>query len=228
VDDGSRDRTVDLVNVYRAQAPARVHLIQRVKTSRGSERGGALHAALLWGLEHTDADVFVEMDGDLSHRPEELPAGIALVRGECDVAIASKYIVGSRVINRPLGRRLVSRLCSIMVRSVISPLVHDYSNGYRFYNRAAAQMIAETQIRYASPIYLTEVLSVWLSRGARIAEFPTTYVGRGKGESKLRLTDLAKAALAIFEIAGRLHVFGYGASTRPIPAQTRPDTGMHV
>src|SRR5215470_5427763 len=209
VDDGSRDRTVELVNHRRQMAPDRVHLIQRVKTSHGSERGGALYTALLWGLEHTDADVFVEMDGDLSHRPDELPRGIALVRDRCDVAIASKYIAGSRTTDRPLGRRLVSRLCSIMVRAVISPSVHDYSNGYRFYSRPAASMIADTQIRYASPIYLPEVLSIWLSRRLRIVEFPTTYIGRGEGESKLRLTDLAKAALAIFEIASRLHIFGF-------------------
>jgi dolichol-phosphate mannosyltransferase len=228
VDDGSRDKTVEIVTRRQEAAPDRVHLIQRVKTSHGSERGGALYAALRWGLEHTDADVFVEMDGDLSHRPDELPLGIALVRDRCDVAIASKYIAGSRTTDRPLGRRLVSRLCSVMVRAVISPSVHDYSNGYRFYSRTAANLIADTQIRYASPIYLTEVLSIWLSRRLRIVEFPTTYVGRGEGESKLRLTDLAKAALAIFEIAGRLHIFGFAASSTAGNAAARQNTETHV
>src|SRR5215471_5862508 len=37
VDDGSRDRTVELVEHYRGAARMNVHLIQRVKTSRGSE-----------------------------------------------------------------------------------------------------------------------------------------------------------------------------------------------
>ena len=32
-------------------------------------------------------------------------------------------------------------------------------------------MIADHEIRYASPIYLTEVLALWLRQGVRIAEF---------------------------------------------------------
>jgi hypothetical protein len=64
-------------------------------------------------------------------------------------------------------------------------------------------------MRYASPIYLTEVLSLWLYHGLRVVEFPTTYVGRGRGESKLRFVDLGKAALAAFEIAIRYHFTGF-------------------
>jgi dolichol-phosphate mannosyltransferase len=228
VDDGSRDRTVEIVKEYQERHPSRVHLIQRVKTSHGSVRGGALYAAMLWGLEHTDADVFVEMDGDLSHRPEELHTGIALVRDTCDVVIASKYLPGSRVTNRPMGRNVVSRLCSFMVRGVIGANLSDYSNGYRFYNRAAAQMIADTQIRYTSPIYLTEALSIWISKNARIGEYPTTYIGRGDGESKLRTIDLAKAALAVFEIAARLHLLGFSPAASPVSRAVREDAGTRA
>jgi hypothetical protein len=67
-----------------------------------SQRGGALRTCLMWGLDQDGYSVFVEMDGDLSHRPEELPQGVALVRsGGCDVDIASKYVPGSQVLNRP-------------------------------------------------------------------------------------------------------------------------------
>lgn len=218
VDDGSRDGTVERVEHRMAVDRHHLHLIQRVKRGRGSKRGGALHAALLWGLEHTDHEIFVEMDGDLSHRPEELHAGIEmLLKRGCDVAIASKYMGGSRVTNRPLGRRMVSAICGLAVRAVISPRIRDYSNGYRFYTRAAAQMIASHRIRYTSPIYLTEVLALWLRSGLKVGEFTTTYVGRNEGISKLRFIDLMKAGIAIFEIAVRYHFTGFdsaGAASR--------------
>ncbi len=77
---------------------------------------------MLWGLEHTRHGVFVEMDGDLSHRPEELPEGIRLItQGQCDVAIASKYVPGSDVVHRPWSRRMVSRVCSYAVRLLDQP-----------------------------------------------------------------------------------------------------------
>jgi dolichol-phosphate mannosyltransferase len=179
VDDGSRDGTVEWLKARLAKPHSHFHLIQRLKTSRGSKRGGALRAALVWGLKHTPHEIFVEMDGDLSHRPEELKEGIAFVeRGACDVAIASKYLPGSWVTNRPWGRRMVSLICGAAVRAVISSKVRDYSNGYRFYSRAAADLIVAHKIRYTSPIYLTEVLALWMHSGLRVREFPSTYVGR--------------------------------------------------
>ena len=213
VDDGSRDGTAEYVEERMGRPGHNLHLIRRVKTIHGSQRGSALHRALLWGLENTGWEFFVEMDGDLSHRPEELPEGIGLLeRGECDLAIASKYVAGSRVTNRPWGRLAVSRVCSFAVGAVIAPRVRDYSNGYRFYTRAAAEAVATHEIRYASPIYLTEVLALWLAEGLRIREFPTTYIGRNEGVSKLRFVDLFKASLAVFEVALRYHATGFKKS----------------
>jgi hypothetical protein len=150
------------------------------------------------------------MDGDLSHRPEELRTGIGLLTANrCDIAIASKYISGSAVINRPWGRLAVSKVCSYAVRSLLSTQVRDYSNGYRFYTRASAQLAASHAYRYGSPIYLSEILALWMRSGLRVGEFNTVYVGRNEGVSKLRVADLIKAAIGIFEIASRYHLLGF-------------------
>lgn len=218
VDDGSKDGTVEYLAIRQALPGSNLHVIQRLKSDRGSVRGSALHHSLLWGLANTAHNVFVEMDGDLSHRPEELFEGTGrIMRGECEVAIASKYVPGSRVTNRPWGRLMVSRVCSFAVGAVISPRIRDYSNGYRFYSRTTAEVIADHEIRYASPIYLTEVLALWLRQGLRVAEFQTTYVGRNEGVSKLRFIDLFKAVLAIFEISFRYHVTGFKRVGRTPP-----------
>lgn len=218
VDDGSTDGTIEYLQERMRSPDHHLHLICRKKRLRASQRGAALRTLMLWGLKNTGHDIFVEMDGDLSHRPEELPDGIRLIaEGVCDIAIASKYVPGSRVLNRPIGRLLVSRICSFAVQLLISRRIHDYSNGYRFYARTVANVAADHPNRYGSPIYLTEIMALWLHCRYRVAEFPTTYVGRNEGISKLRVADLVKAVIAIFEIASRYHIFGFKA--RPIASE---------
>lgn len=222
VDDGSRDGTLEILRELERK-DSRVHVIARVKKQRGSQRGGALHAAMLWGLSDGDYSVFVEMDGDLSHQPEELPRGLALIdSGGCDVAIASKYLPESRVTNRPAGRLAVSVLCNLAVRTLLTLRISDYSNGFRYYSRRAAEQISSTHIRYGSPIYLTEVMAIWLAAGLRVQEFPTVYVGRNEGLSKLRKRDLAKALVGVFEIAVRYRLGFQPSSAAPANAAATP------
>jgi dolichol-phosphate mannosyltransferase len=210
LDDGSTDGTLAYLRERQQLCPRRLYLMCRKKTMRASQRGSALRVLMEWGLQNTSHEIFIEMDGDLSHRPEELLEGIGiLTSGASDVAIASKYVDGSAVVNRPWGRRMVSKICSYAVRGLLSPKVRDYSNGYRFYTRAAAQLAADHVYRYGSPIYLSEILALWMHYGLRVVEFKSTYVGRNEGISKLRMADLLKAAIAVFEIAARYHLLGF-------------------
>ncbi len=189
LDDGSTDGTLAYLKQRMSQPGHHLHLISRQKKIRGSQRGGALRELLFWGLQSTKHEIFVEMDGDLSHRPEELEKGIGLIEtGSCDVAIASKFVAGGCTVNRPFGRRQVSRVCSQALSLLIERRIRDYSNGFRFYSRAAAQLLSEHEIRYTSPIYLSEALAIWLRSGMRVTEFPTQYMGRNEGLSKLRVT----------------------------------------
>jgi len=216
VDDGSTDGTIEYLQSLAQTEPKRVHLMRRRKMMRGSQRGSALFAALQWALSNPDVHFLVEMDGDLSHRPEELQRGLGLiVSGTCDVAIASKYLPGSQVTHRPLARRAVSLICNQAVRLLLSDEISDYSNGFRFYTRGAGLAIASSQIRYGSPIYLSEVMAIWLHDHFRIAEFDSIYVGRNEGLSKLRPLDLVKAAIGVCEISWRRRTGRFGRIQLP-------------
>jgi dolichol-phosphate mannosyltransferase len=212
VDDGSQDGTLDCVRAFIQSARAdNIVVIQRKKRHLGSQRGVAVWTGLQYGFHHSDCQIFVEMDADLSHRPEELRTGIdAIALSGYNVAIASKYLTGSTVVNRLFGRRLLSRVANATVRALMSRQVKDYSNGYRFYDRECVGMICAHRLRYGSPIYLTEVLALLLAHRMRVYEFATTYVGRGEGLSKLRIIDLIKAGIAVFDIAIRFHFHAHG------------------
>jgi len=210
VDDGSSDGTLEYIHRVIPSSHGRIAVLQRRKTTPGCQRGAALLAGVRWALANDSYDVFVEMDGDLSHRPEELRSGIdAITCGAADIAIASKYVPGSRISGRTMDRTLISIICNIAVRSLIRWNIRDFSNGYRFYNRAAAQLIPQHIIRYGSPIYLTEVMAIWLKDGLRVIEIPSHYIGRHEGWSKVRLRDYFKASVGVIEIFTRYRLRGF-------------------
>jgi dolichol-phosphate mannosyltransferase len=209
IDDGSSDATVKIIK-YLDNKYLNYNLLQRKKLSHGSIRGSALYDAMKSLYKNPEIEVFIEMDGDLSHRPEELTAGITIIKNQqADVVIASKFVGGGRIIGRTFLRNLISFISSKILSFIFKRSIKDYSNGYRFYNRAAAKLILDHTIHYSSPIYLTEVLAIWLKNKLIIKEFASTYHGRMEGLSKLRFIDLFKAFFAVFEIAIRYYVIGF-------------------
>lgn len=82
VDDGSNDRTFDLINEAAANDPR----IVGVRLSRNFGHQAALTAA----LETVAGDVVIAMDGDLQDRPEEIPRFVAEYEKGYDVVYAQR------------------------------------------------------------------------------------------------------------------------------------------
>lgn len=80
VDDGSRDKTAELVSeICRTNPQAKL-----IRLSRNFGHQPALSA----GLDHSSGDIVILMDGDLQDRPEALPDFIAQWRKGSDVVYA--------------------------------------------------------------------------------------------------------------------------------------------
>jgi len=198
VDDGSTDGTVELIEGFNRRH-GNVELINNRKQGRGCERGNALRVATLWGLEHTEHQYFVEMDGDYSHDPRELSVGLNMLT-EYDVVIGSKYREDSLQTPREPLRKVVSRAATVMLKAMYRIPITDMTNGYRFYTRACARSLSRFETRYASPAYLMEALGLWAHEGRRIGDFATRYYGREKGASKVILSDFIRGFGAMLEI----------------------------
>lgn len=208
IDDGSTDGTVELVRA-RMESDPRLHLLQRERQGRGCRRGGASRAGLAWLVAHTRHTTFVDFDADGANDPRELFEAARRIGVGADVVIASKYVPGSRVEGRPLVRRLGSRVYSGMLRALFDPAVHDYSNSYRVYSRRAAELVLAAHTRYDTPVYLVEMLAVWLAHGLAIEERPTHYRARIGGESKVVWSDVARGFAGAFDVGVRFRRGGY-------------------
>lgn len=205
VDDGSTDGTAELIHQASASGSTEIHLIERgPKQGRGCLRGSALLEGIRVACGELGADLVIEMDGDLSHRPEEIIDHLRIHEMRPGiVAISSKYTSGSKTSRRSLGRRGVSIAGTAFMRVAIDPSVSDWTNGFRSYDLPSARLILDRSGWRPDPTFLTETLALWLSHGIPVFDVPTTYVGRGEGLSKLKWFDLVRALPVAISIGRR-------------------------
>jgi dolichol-phosphate mannosyltransferase len=194
VDDGSTDGTIEYIE-QRAKSDPRLYLLKNRKSGPGCRRGGASRAGLRWLVHNTTHTHFADVDADGANRPEELLVGARISHEQnADVVIASKYVPGAQVTGRPFARRAGSKTYNYVLRALMDWRVHDYSNTFRIYSRRAAELLQDLNPLYDTPVYLVEMVAVWLSHGLRIVEMPTTYVERRVGVSKVLPSDFLRGA----------------------------------
>jgi dolichol-phosphate mannosyltransferase len=179
VDDNSPDGTGQLAD----ELAARHAWIQVLHRREKNGLGRAYCAGFEWALRH-DYEFIFEMDGDLSHNPDDIPQFLEKAR-EADLVLGSRYCNGIRVVNWPLKRLMLSVFAAQYVRVITGMPVTDPTGGFKCFRRAALQTINLSQVRsngYSFQIELTH--KIW-RRGLRIAEVPITFTDRFQGSSKM-------------------------------------------
>jgi len=162
-----------------------VHFIYRgKKLGRGS--------AVLFGLKEClkkDYNIFIEMDADFSHDPNELQDKIDFfVNNNLDVLIASRYLKNSKIVNWSLSRRIFSKLSNFLAKKLLRIPVSDYTNGYRLYSREAVQLITRECGKIGDGfIVLSEILLVTSLNKLKIGEISSVFINRIRGESSVNV-----------------------------------------
>jgi dolichol-phosphate mannosyltransferase len=180
VDDASPDGTADLARAAGDEL-GRVEVI--VRPGKGG-LGGAYRAGFKHAFAH-GYEVVVQMDADLSHPPDRLPALLAEVGKGADIAIGSRYVAGGATANWPLVRQLLSRMGNFYASNVLGLGVKDATAGFRAY-RADILETVETSATKATGYGFQLELSYRAHRlGAKIVEVPITFNDRVRGVSKM-------------------------------------------
>ena len=189
--DGSPDGTAKLV-LGRGDDEPRVHLMER---SGKQGLGAAYRAGFGWGLER-GYDALVEMDADLSHPPERLPA---LLDGldSADLVLGSRYVPGGRTVNWSRLREAISRGGNAYVRLALGVPVHDCTAGYRAYRREVLEALGVETVRSNGYCFQIEMVHKTWQEGFRVVEVPITFTERASGESKMSRQIVAEALLRV-------------------------------
>lgn len=184
---------------------ASIKKIDKVKhIFRGKKlgRGSAIIEGITYLIKNTDAKIFVEMDADYSHDPNELKKNLELFEEEkYDLLISSRYLKDSKIINWPLTRRIFSFMANILTRLLLRVPVSDYTNGYRIYSYNAAYHIAYNCGKIGDGfIILSEILAELYYNKFKIGETNSKFVNRVRGESSVNLSEIINSLIGLIKI----------------------------
>jgi len=195
VDDSSEEQKKKLRAFAKKQKSLK--LIERaVKSGRGS--------AVLDGFRDALSDKKIqyvfEMDADTSHSAKDLPKFLD-AKKSADVIIGSRYLPGSRVVNWPKRRLYLSKLInSVFLRTLFGLGIRDYTNGYRMYNRKAAEHLLGMTLHERGFLLLSETAYRLKRAGFTLSEVPITFTDRKHGESSVHGKDILLALWSAFKI----------------------------
>ena len=194
LDDQSPDGTGKIADELAAVHP-RLHVLHR-KEKDGL--GRAYCAGFGWALAR-DYEFILEMDGDFSHNPEDIPVFLEAAQN-ADLVIGSRYCNGIRVVNWPLNRLVLSMGAGVYVRLITGMKVSDPTGGFKCFRRRALQSLNLDAVRsngYSFQIELNH--KIW-RQGLRIAEVPIIFTDRFQGSSKMSRKIVWEALFMVWRL----------------------------
>jgi dolichol-phosphate mannosyltransferase len=212
VDDNSPDGTGEVADELARSIPA-VHTLHRPgKLGLGRAYVAGFKWALARGYQY-----FCQMDADLSHNPEALPAFFAATQ-RYDLVLGSRYVGGVRVLDWDMTRLFISSFGNWYARVATGLPFSDLTGGFKCYTRKVLEAIDLDQIHSIGYAFQIEMTWWAVQRGFRVGEIPIIFNGRDHGETKFSRSIAWEAAWAVWKL--RLGLIRNGGSRRQVAARS--------
>jgi dolichol-phosphate mannosyltransferase len=189
VDDNSPDCTAELVRTLSIANLSQI--IRPHKTGLGP----AYIEAFEWGLSG-EYQLFVQMDADNSHHPEELARLLQQANPE-NLVLGTRWMPGGSVENWPLARRLISRLGTRYASQGLKIPLRDITSGYRVLGRKALERLDLNDIQAHGYGFQVEIIARMHAQQIEIVEIPITFTERREGRSKMTVGIALEAAAMV-------------------------------
>lgn len=191
VDDGSKDRTGDLVRErYNNHDGVRIY-----QQSHNLGKG----AAVKQGMLLASGEFLFFSDADLSVPIETLPMFLTHLENHFDVTIGTRRKAGAAIeVHQPLYRELLGRTYTTLSNLLLGLRVSDFTCGFKGFRREAARdLFSRQQLKNWS--FDVEILYLAQLKGYRILEAPVTW--RDNRGTKVRLwRDSITSFLGLLQI----------------------------
>ena len=172
VENGSTDGTAEVVLQFAASQvvagdPFELTLMRSAKGKGNAVKAGMLAARGEYRVV-SDTDLAVPITEVSKFIPPGLPSQ------RCDVAIASREIVGAVRHGEPFYRHLMGRVFNFLVRLLAVPGIQDTQCGFKCFTRSAAEQVFPLQ-RISGWGFDVEILYIALRHNLQLVEIPVDW-----------------------------------------------------
>jgi dolichol-phosphate mannosyltransferase len=187
VDDGSSDRTFDIVSKLAGTRPA-------LRAIKNTGRHG-FGMAIRHGIDQVRGDSIVIVMADGSDSPEDVVACFRKLQEGYECVFGSRFITGSRIIDYPKYKLLLNRLANLFVKIIFRYRYNDTTNAFKMYR----SYVVDAMQPLISPHFnlTVEMPLKAIIRGYSYAVIPISWTNRLAGESKLKIKEMGSRYLFI-------------------------------
>ena len=187
IDDGSTDRTRELVDGIAATNPS-------VRCHPSHYRNG-FGLAVRAGLDEFTGDAVAIFMADSSDDPEDLCRYHAVLEEGWDCAFGSRFMSGGRTSEYPRLKLLINRLANLFIRAIFLHGYNDTTNAFKAYRR---EVIEAVDPLLSNHFNLTVELPLKaIVRGSTFKVIPISWTNRTSGASKLGMREMGSRYMFI-------------------------------
>ncbi len=175
VDDGSKDKTNELLQRYYGQ-DARAKIVKH-------EQNRNLGAALRTGFSHCTSDLVATLDSDCTYSPELILTMLEVMDQQTHMVTVSPYHPQGKVNNVPAYRIFLSKGASKLYKIVLGSPIHTYTAMVRVYRKNVLDNVTFEADNFLG---VTELFVKSILKGYKAKEIPVELSSRKFGVSKMK------------------------------------------
>jgi len=190
VDDGSKDRTVELVkNRFGQHSEVRINQQQNLGKGKAVQQGMLLASGKY--LFFSDADLSVPI--------ETLSLFLSHLEKDSDIAIGTRQKAGATIeIHQPLYRELLGKTYTMLSNWILGLQYSDFTCGFKGFRSGVARDLFSRQ-QLSNWSFDAEILFLAHLKGYRVSEIPVLW--RNDKRTKVRLwRDIVSSFIGLLQI----------------------------
>ncbi len=166
VDNASTDQSLSIAQKLKKE-------LNNINVLHLTQKGRGRAVKTAW--VDSSATILAYMDVDLSTELTAFPPLLVVLQeDEADIAIASRLLPSSRVVNRSFAREIISRLYNLLLKTILQVRYSDAQCGCKAITKSTFTKLA-SHIENNEWFFDTELLTIAEKSGFRIYEHPVVW-----------------------------------------------------